>query len=67
MAWSELHSNFLVNRGGGTYGEAIALIGEAKRRVKERFGITLEEEIKIVTKKPGNRETGETGNPATGA
>ncbi|WP_457606982.1 UDP-N-acetylmuramate dehydrogenase [Nitratifractor sp.] len=48
MAWSEMHANFLVNLGGGTYEEAIALIELAKRRVYEEFGITLEEEIKIV-------------------
>ena len=66
MAWSEIHANFLVNRGGGTYEEAIALLEEAKRKVKERFGVTLEEEIKIVTGKPRNRETGESREPATG-
>ncbi len=49
MAWSEVHANFLVNLGGGTYDEAIALINLAKERVMERFGISLEEEIKILT------------------
>lgn len=49
MAWSELHANFLVNLGGGTYDEAIALINLAKERVLEHFGIPLEEEIKILT------------------
>jgi len=48
MAWSEVHANFLVNRGGGTYEEAIRLIELAKKRVDEAFGIRLEEEIKIV-------------------
>jgi UDP-N-acetylmuramate dehydrogenase len=62
MAWSELHANFLVNMGNGTYDEAIALIDEAKEKVKERFGIELEEEIKVVAEEPRNRETGKPGN-----
>ena len=66
IAWSELHANFLVNRGGGTYAEALALLEEAKRKVKERFGVMLEEEIKIVTGEPGNRETEESRDLATG-
>ena len=49
MAWSDIHANFLVNLGGGTYDEAIALINLAKERVMERFGIPLEEEIKILS------------------
>ena len=48
MAFSDKHANFLVNTGGGTYDEAIGLIGEAKRRVFEQFGIALETEIKIL-------------------
>jgi UDP-N-acetylmuramate dehydrogenase len=48
MAWSEVHANFLVNLGGGTYDDAIELIQEAKKRVFERLGIHLEEEIRIV-------------------
>ncbi len=49
MAWSEMHANFLVNLGGGTYDEAIALINLAKERAMEHFGTPLEEEIKILT------------------
>ncbi|WP_457592431.1 UDP-N-acetylmuramate dehydrogenase [Hydrogenimonas sp.] len=48
MAWSRLHANFLVNLGGGTFEEAISLIGEAKRRVAENFGIGLELELKVL-------------------
>ena len=48
MAWSDVHANFLVNLGSGTFEEAIYLIELAKDRVKKRFGITLLEEIKIV-------------------
>ena len=48
MQWSTVHANFLVNLGGGSYEEAKALIDLAKYKVKNRFGITLIEEIKIL-------------------
>ena len=48
MQWSNVHANFLVNLGGGTYKEAKYLIDLAKSEVKNRFGITLIEEIKIL-------------------
>ena len=48
MAFSEVHANFLVNLGSGTYKDAIKLINMAKSKVLEQFGIELEEEIKIV-------------------
>ncbi|AXX93568.1 UDP-N-acetylenolpyruvoylglucosamine reductase [Malaciobacter molluscorum LMG 25693] len=47
MSFSEKHANFLVNNGNGTYEDAIFLIQLAKKRVKEKFGINLEEEIVI--------------------
>jgi UDP-N-acetylmuramate dehydrogenase len=48
MAFSDIHTNFLINLGGGTYDEAINLIKEAQEAVLEKFGIKLELEIKIV-------------------
>jgi len=39
------HSNFLINRGNATARDVLALAGELKARVKERFGIELEEEV----------------------
>ena len=48
MAWSEVHSNFLVNFGGGTYEEAQFLIDLAKEKVLAKFGIEMQEEIKIL-------------------
>jgi len=48
MAWSEVHANFLVNLGNGKFEEAASLIAEAKKRVYARFGIALQEEIKIL-------------------
>lgn len=47
MSFSEVHANFLVNEGNGTFEDAIYLINEAKRRVKEEFNIDLEVEIVI--------------------
>jgi len=48
MAFSSIHSNFLVNLGDGKFEDAIYLLEEAKRRVFEEFGIKLKEEIKII-------------------
>ncbi|WP_305862722.1 UDP-N-acetylmuramate dehydrogenase [Helicobacter cholecystus] len=46
---SEKHANFLVNLGGGRFEEALGVIFEAKRRVREERGIELECEVKIIT------------------
>jgi UDP-N-acetylmuramate dehydrogenase len=46
MAWSDIHANFLVNLGKGTYEDAEALLKLAKDNVFEKFGIHLKEEIK---------------------
>jgi len=48
MQWSGVHANFLVNHGGGSFEEAIHLIALAKRRVLATFGVTLEEEIRLL-------------------
>lgn len=48
MQWSEVHANFLVNNGGGTFEEAKYLIDLAKERVFFTFGVELEEEIEIL-------------------
>ena len=48
MAWSDVHANFLVNLGGGTYQEAMELINLAKTKVYEEFGVKLQEEIIIL-------------------
>ena len=45
---SEIHANFFVNIGGGSFEDMISLINLAKKRVFETFGIILEEEIKIL-------------------
>lgn len=45
MSFSEIHANFLVNHGNGTFKDADFLIKEAKKRVFEQFNIKLELEI----------------------
>ena len=48
MQWSEVHANFLVNHGGGTFEEAKYLIDLVKEKVLEKFGILLKEEVQIL-------------------
>lgn len=48
MMFSELHANFLINTGKGTYEDAITLIKAVKEEVLKRFGVKLEEEIIIL-------------------
>jgi UDP-N-acetylmuramate dehydrogenase len=48
MAWSEIHANFLVNLGEGTYAEAYHLLTLAKEKVWREHQVRLEEEIKIL-------------------
>lgn len=48
IAFSELHANFLVNLGKGSYKQVVKIIQEAKKKVFEEFGIVLEEEVRLV-------------------
>ncbi len=45
---SELHANFLVNRGGASATDFLALAALAKERVRECSGVALEEEVRVV-------------------
>jgi UDP-N-acetylmuramate dehydrogenase len=45
---SEKHAGFIINRGGATPEDILALIEEVQRRVKEFSGVSLEPEVKIV-------------------
>ncbi|MBU0719904.1 UDP-N-acetylmuramate dehydrogenase [bacterium] len=51
MEFSTVHANFLVNHGAGNFKDAIFLIQEAQKRVYERFGIWLENEIIVLDKR----------------
>jgi UDP-N-acetylmuramate dehydrogenase len=45
---SELHANFIVNEGEASAADIKALIELAAREVKERFGVELETEVRLV-------------------
>lgn len=45
---SEKHAGFLVNAGGATCADILALMEEVKRRVREDTGVELEPEVKIL-------------------
>jgi len=45
---SPMHANFIENAGNATSAEAIALMAEARRRARERFGVELEHEVVLV-------------------
>ncbi len=42
------HANLIYNAGAGTAGDLCDLIGELKQRVRERFGMEVEEEVQYV-------------------
>lgn len=44
---STVHANFIVNLGRATASDVIKLIEIIKKKVKEKFGVRLEEEIKM--------------------
>jgi UDP-N-acetylmuramate dehydrogenase len=44
---SERHANFIVNSGGASAADVVALIVEARRRVKEQFKVDLELEVEL--------------------
>jgi len=46
---SEKHANFIINLGNATANDVLALIQLAKKEVKNKFKITLEEEIIIIS------------------
>ena len=45
MSFSNIHANFLVNNGDGTFEDAIYLINLAIKTVKEKFNIDLQKEV----------------------
>jgi len=48
MQWSDMHANFLVNLGGGTFEDAKYLIDLAKENIFKKFKVVLKEEIKLL-------------------
>lgn len=47
-AVSDIHANFLVNRGGATARDLLDLIDSIRRTVREQRGIDLETEVKVI-------------------
>ena len=45
---SAAHANFIVNAGGATCADVLALAEEVRRRVADVFGVRLEPEVKII-------------------
>jgi len=43
-----VHANFVDNPGGATTADVVALMAEGRRRVHERFGVTLEPEVQVL-------------------
>jgi UDP-N-acetylmuramate dehydrogenase len=50
---SEKHANFIVNMGGASADDVLALMAEMRNRVFERFGIELEPEVRVIGRAPG--------------
>jgi len=46
--FSEKHANFVENKGDATTADVLALMGEGRRRVRERFGVELEPEVQFL-------------------
>jgi UDP-N-acetylenolpyruvoylglucosamine reductase len=46
--FSEKHANFVENTGEATTADVLALMGEGRRRVRERFGVELEPEVQFL-------------------
>ena len=44
---SEKHAGFVINAGGATCADVLALIGEVQRIVKEKTGFILEPEVRV--------------------
>ncbi|HTC63561.1 MAG TPA: UDP-N-acetylmuramate dehydrogenase [Candidatus Saccharimonadales bacterium] len=42
---SDRHANFFINAGHATQSDMLALIADVRRRVREKYGIELEEEV----------------------
>jgi UDP-N-acetylmuramate dehydrogenase len=46
--WSEVHANFVVNMGGARASDVLGLVSLARARVRERFGVVLETEVRLL-------------------
>ena len=56
---SPKHANYFVNLGSGTAADVRALISQARKRVRDRFGVELETEVKLVGTDGKNLDLGD--------
>ena len=45
---SPKHANFVENTGGATTADILEVMAEARRKVHDRFGVTLEPEVQVL-------------------
>ena len=45
---SPMHANFIMNESGASFADIMTLIEHCKRAVREKFGVLLEEEVRII-------------------
>ena len=45
---SEKHAGFVVNKGGATAQEVLSLIEHIQNTVRERFGVELSPEVRLI-------------------
>lgn len=55
---SDVHGNFIVNEGGASAGEVLALIEMVKQRARVARGIELETEVEILGDEPADESAG---------
>ena len=48
IAIADYHANLIYNQGGGTAAELRSLIDELKKRIVDRYGFTVEEEVQYI-------------------
>ena len=53
---SDLHCGFVINKGDATAEEIITLIRYIQKKVKDKFGVDLETEVKIIGKNSHRKE-----------
>lgn len=45
---SEMHAGFVINRGGASAKDVLALMAQIQQTVQQRFGVALQPEVKII-------------------
>ena len=45
---SALHANFILNEGSASFDDIVWLVALCKEHVRDRFGVELEEEVRII-------------------